>query len=163
MKIKLLQNCLDRTPKDCRLMGLDLGTKTIGIAISDAGQSIATPVATIKRTKFSKDIIELGKLVKEYEIGGYIIGWPLNMDGSEGAGCDRTRSFADEMTRNPEIFGNNPFIAYFDERLSTQSVDNSMDNRVDMKRSSKRNAKNSGLIDKLAAQIILQSALDSLI
>ena len=162
MKIELLQNCLERVPRNCRLMGIDLGTKTIGIAISDSGQSIATPLATIKRTKFSKDVVELGNIVKEYEIGGYIIGWPLNMDGSEGAGCDRVRSFADEFSRNVGIVGKNPFFAYCDERLSTQEVDNSMDKRVDMKRNSKKNAKKSGLIDKLAAQIILQSALDSL-
>lgn len=161
MKIELLKDCKDKAPKNCRLMGLDLGTKTIGVAVSDAGQSIATPVATIKRTKFSKDIVALGKLVKEFEIGGYILGWPINMDGSEGPRCDATRSFADEMSKMTEIFGSQPFIALQDERLSTHTVDNFLDNRVDMKKSSKRGAKDSGLVDQLAAQVILQCALDS--
>ena len=141
-------------------MGLDLGTKTIGVAISDTAQSIVTPVATIKRTKFSYDIIELSKHIKEFEIGGYILGYPLNLDGSRGARCDMVMSFADEMTKHPEIVGSHPFIALWDERLSTQSVDNFMDNRVDIGKKSKRGAKNSGLLDMLAAQVILQSALD---
>ena len=146
-------------PKNCRLMGLDLGSKTIGVAVSDAGQSIATPVTTIKRTKFSKDILELHKIIKEFEIGGYILGWPLNMDGSQGPRCDVTSSFADEMTKHPDIFGAQPFIALQDERLSTSEVDKFVHNRVDMKKSSKRGAKESGLTDQLAAQVILQGAL----
>ena len=162
MKIRELKDCGDGVPKNIRLMGLDLGTKTIGVAVSDAMQSIATPVTTIQRTKFSKDIVELEKLIKEFEVGGYILGWPLNMDGSEGPRCDATRSFADEMTNHPDIFGEKPFIAFWDERLSTRAVDNFLDKRVDMKKNSKRGAKDSGLIDQLAAQVILQSALDSL-
>jgi putative Holliday junction resolvase len=164
MKIKLLEECRDQMPKDVRLMGLDLGTKTIGVAISDAAQSIVTPVTTVKRTKFSCDILELEKHIKDFEIGGYILGWPLNEDGRRGARCDMVMSFADEMTKNPEIFGvyrdNRPFIALWDEGLSTQSVDNFLDNRVDMGKKSKRGAKDSGLLDMLAAQVILQSALD---
>ena len=160
MKIKLLEDCRDQMPKNRRLMGLDLGAKTIGIAISDAAQSIVTPVATIKRTKFSKDILALEEHIKDFEIGGYIIGWPLNMDGSRGARCDATMSFADEMTKHPDIFGSQPFIALWDERLSTRAVDNALDNRVDIGKKSKRGAKESGLLDKLAAQKILQSALD---
>lgn len=162
MKIKLFKDCKGNTPKNRRLMGLDLGAKTIGVAISDSAQSIATPVITIKRTKFSKDIMALKPIIEEFEIGGYIIGLPVSMDGTEGPRCDVSRSFADEMAKHPDIFGQNPFIALMDERLSTQTVDNAMDNRVDMKKSSKRNAKDNGLTDKLAAQIILQNALDSL-
>lgn len=143
-------------------MGLDLGAKTIGVAISDAEQSLATPVTTIKRTKFSKDIEALAPIIKEFEIGGYIIGYPLNMDGSEGPRCDATRSFADEMSKHPEIFGQNPFIALQDERLSTQAVDGFVESRVDMGKKSKRGAKESGLTDKLAAQGILQGALNDL-
>ncbi len=143
-------------------MGLDLGAKTIGVAISDAEQSLATPITTIKRTKFSKDIQALASIIEEFEIGAYIIGYPLNMDGSEGSRCDATRSFADEMCKHPEIFGENVFIALFDERLSTSAVDDFMDNRVDMGKKSKRGAKNSGLTDKLAAQGILQGALNEI-
>lgn len=137
-------------------MGLDLGSKTIGVAVSDAAQSIATPVTTIERTKFSKDMEALGKLISEFDIGGYILGWPLNMDGSEGRRCDAVRSFADEMTKRPKIFGQNPFIALWDERLSTQAVDEFLDKTVNMHRKNRKN-----VIDKLAAQVILQGALDS--
>lgn len=165
MKIRLLKDCKGNVPKNRRLMGLDLGTKTIGVAVSDTGQSLATPVTTIKRSKFSKDIEALAPIIKEFEIGGYIIGYPLNMDGSEGSRCDATRSFADEMTKHPEIFGRShnggPFIALQDERLSTQAVDNFVESRVDIKKKSKRGAKESGLTDMLAAQGILQGALDS--
>ena len=143
-------------------MGLDLGTKTIGVAVSDAMQSIATPVTTIERSKFSKDMEALGAIIKEFEIGGYILGLPLNMDGTEGGRCDATRSFADEMRQRPEIFGEKPFIALWDERLSTRTVDDFLDKRVDINRTKKRGAKESGLVDQLAAQVILQGALDSL-
>ncbi len=164
-KIKLLQDCLDQVPNNARLLGLDLGSKTIGMAISDAGQSLATPIGTIKRTKFSKDIVELLKTVQEFEVGGIILGWPVQMDGRTGARCDMVASFADELFRDASVqkaMGNPPFIALQDERLSTQSVDNFLDNRVDMKRKSKINAKDSGLKDALAAQIILQTALDGI-
>lgn len=144
-------------PKNCRLMGLDLGDKTIGVAVSDTMQSLATPVTTIARTKFAKDIVELGHLINEFEVGGYVLGWPLNMDGSTGGRCDVTRSFADEMGKHCEIFGANPVIALWDERLSTQSVDNFLDNTVNMRRKNRKN-----VIDKLAAQVILQGFLDSL-
>jgi len=162
-------------PKNTRLMGLDLGSKTIGVAVSDAMQNLATPLTTIKRTKFTKDIIALSRIIKEYEIGGYVLGWPLNMDGSQGPRCDVVKSFADEMARflegrhagKPEDamlkkIHETVFIALQDERLSTQEVDNFLDNRVDMKRSSKRGAKGDGLKDALAAQVILQGALDSI-
>lgn len=141
-------------------MGMDLGAKTIGIAISDSGQSLATPLTTIKRTKFSQDVLALKDIIKEYEIKGYILGWPINMDGSLSPRCDATHSFADEMKHHPDIFGQNPFIAFMDERLSTSEVDKFVENRVDINRTKRRGAKQSGLTDQLAAQIILQSALD---
>lgn len=141
-------------------MGIDLGAKTIGIALSDTDQKIAMPHTTIKRTKFSQDIIAIKKIIKDYEIVGYVLGWPLNMDGSEGPKCDAVRSFADEMKNHPDIFGTEPTIYFQDERLSTQTVDDFLDNRVDMKKSSKRGAKQAGLTDALAAQVILQNFLE---
>lgn len=162
MTIKLLKDCLGDVPKNTRLMGLDLGSKTIGVAVSDTGQSLATPVGTIKRTKFTNDIQELANYIQEFDVGGYVLGWPVNMDGSEGPRCDAVRSFADEMKNHADVFGADPFIALVDERLSTQTVDNFLDNRVDMGRKSKSGAKDSGLKDALAAQVILQGALDSL-
>lgn len=160
MTIKILRDCATQVPKNRRLMGLDLGSKTIGVAVSDATQSIATPLTTITRTKFTKDIGHLKPLIDEFEVGGYIIGLPLNMDGSEGPRCDATRSFADEIRKHPDIFGQNPFVALQDERLSTQAVDEFVESRVDMQKKSKRSAKMSGLTDQLAAQKILQAALD---
>lgn len=160
MKVRLFKDCREELPKGIRLMGLDFGKKTIGIAVSDGAQSIATPVTTIKRSKFAKDADALLAFIKEYEIGGLIVGWPLNMDGSIGPRCDATQSFVDELNKIEDFTQLNLFIAFHDERLSTRSVDNFVDSRVDMKRSSKINAKNSGLKDALAAQIILQSALD---
>jgi len=137
-------------------MGLDLGSKTIGVAVSDSAQSLATPVTTIQRTKMDKDCAELGKLIAEFRIAGFILGWPLNMNGSQGPRCDAVLSFADEMKKRPEIFGEDPFIALWDERLSTQAVDGYWDKPRD-----KRGNKEAGVTDKLAAQIILQGALDS--
>ncbi|HEU4839424.1 MAG TPA: Holliday junction resolvase RuvX, partial [Micavibrio sp.] len=89
MPIGLLKNIADTAPKGVRLLGLDIGTKTIGLAICDAGQSIATPLQTIRRTKFSEDLKALGKIACEYEVRGFVLGWPLNMDGSISGSCDR--------------------------------------------------------------------------
>lgn len=155
MKIKLVKNTLDTLPRNVRLMGLDLGSKTIGVAVSDSAQKLATPIATIKRVKFSKDILHLHQIIQEFEVGGYILGWPLNMDGSMGARCDATQSFADMMKQHPEIFGQNPFIAFHDERLSTHTVDDMLDKSVYMRRKDRKE-----VIDKLAAQVILQETLD---
>lgn len=96
MPIGLLKDIIEQTPQGVRLMGLDLGTKTIGVAVSDSGLSVSTPVTTI-RPEFASDLKELGKLVHEYEVGGFVFGWPLNMDGSISGSCDRVRSFIDEM------------------------------------------------------------------
>ena len=155
MPIGLLADIAVLRPKNIRLMGMDLGTKTIGLAFSDPAQSIATPFKTIERTKFSRDIVELQKIIRDYEVGGYVLGWPLNMDGSLGPRCDAVRSFADEMTNHPQVFGDNPWISLYDERLSTATVEDYLINSVDMSRT-----KREQVVDKLAAQVILQGALD---
>lgn len=156
MTIGLLKNIADTCPTNKALLGLDVGKKTIGLALSDPGQSIATPLQTIKRTKFSKDMIFLQGVIEEYEIGGFVVGLPINMDGSEGRRAQSVRDFSIEMQN---VLGNDSWIALWDERLSTVSVEESVDNFVE-KRKTKANAKASGLIDKLAAQVILQGALD---
>lgn len=143
-------------------MGLDLGEKTIGVAISDTGQRVATPVTTIQRRKFMADIQELGKIAADFGgVGGVVLGWPLNMDGSAGPRCDATRSFADELSRYPHILGMEQgadmWIALFDERLSTHSVEDFLIKDVDMSRTRRKQ-----VIDKLAAQVILQAALEHL-
>lgn len=164
-KIKNIQECLEAMPKNVRFMGLDIGTKTIGVAVSDAAQSIATPVGTIKRIKFSADVEALLNLIQEFEVKGLIFGWPVEMDGEVGKRCDMVISFADELSRHAGVhkaLGNPPFIALQDERLSTQAVDEFVQNRVDMGKKSKKGAKEKGLTDALAAQIILQTALDGI-
>ncbi len=156
MTIDLLKNIVDDVPVGARLLGLDVGKKTIGLAIGDVEYGVASPLETIKRTKFMKDMEVLSAIIREYEIGGFIIGYPVNMDGSTGARAQSIRDFAIEMEG---FLGGNQWIALWDERLSTVSGEESVNRFVD-KRKTKINAKASGLIDKLAAQVILQGALD---
>ena len=134
-----------------RLLGLDIGKKTIGLALSDAGLKIATPVKILYRTKFTPDVAELFSLVDEQNVGGLVLGWPLNMDGSAGPRCDSTRDFAHALMRIRDI----PIFLQ-DERLSTQAVESAMI-AADMTRN-KRAVRR----DALAAGWILQSALDAI-
>lgn len=138
------------SPK-ARLMGLDLGEKTIGLALSDTGLSIASPYRTIKRSKFSRDAAELLALAAKEGVGGFVIGLPLNMDGSEGPRVQSTRQF----TTNLEGLTGLP-MAFWDERLSTMAVTKTL---IAADRSRKRRK---DLVDKLAASYILQGALDFL-
>lgn len=137
---------------ESRLMGLDLGSKTIGLALSDTSLLIASPLKTIKRTTFTKDAEILESLFKNYDVGGIIVGLPINLDGSEGPRCQSTRQFAMNLLERQDI----P-IAFWDERLSTVAVERILIDEIDMTR--KRRAK---VIDKAAATYILQGALDSL-
>lgn len=158
MSVGLLKDLIAARPKGVALLGLDVGKKTIGLAVSDPGQSIATPLQTLARTKFSRDMEALKTVIDEYEIGGFVVGYPVNMDGGEGARAQSVRDFALEMQKT---LGPETWIALWDERLSTVSVEELVDNFVE-KRKTKVNAKASGLIDKLAAQVILQGALEYL-
>lgn len=152
---EIAQDC----PKNVRLMGIDVGTKTIGLALSDPAQSIVTPLKTIERKKFAHDMAQIGAVIQEFEVGGLVFGWPLNMDGSEGASCDRVRSMIDELEKNhTDQLGRVSWIALWDERLSTAAVHDFLIEEVDM--SHKRRG---DVVDKLAAQIILQGALESML
>lgn len=135
--------------RDQRLLGLDLGTKTIGVAVSDVNRTIATPLETIKRTKFKMDAARLMELARREEACAIILGLPVNLDGGEGPRAQATRAFA----RNIAAEGAPP-IALWDERLSTAAVERAM---IDADLSRKRRA---ALVDKLAAAFILQGALD---
>lgn len=161
MKPDFLKNIAASRPINIRLMGLDIGKTTIGLALSDPGQSFATPLETIKRTKFQKDMQQLAQIVAEFEVGGFVLGLPVNMDGTEGPRAQSVRDFAAEMARLSAVVGDAPWIAFWDERLSTVSVEDLVDKFVE-KRKKRVEAKSSGLIDKLAAQVILQGALDYL-
>ncbi|MBM3548454.1 MAG: Holliday junction resolvase RuvX [Alphaproteobacteria bacterium] len=134
-----------------RLLGLDLGTKTIGLAIADATHSIATPLDTIRRIKFTKDIEALFKVVDGRQVGALVLGLPLNMDGSEGPRCQSVRQFATNLMAKREIE-----IAFWDERLSTAAVTRTL---LDADASRKRRGE---LVDKMAAAYILQGALDAM-
>lgn len=148
-------------PKNVRLLGMDVGKKTIGLALSGFDHSFATPLQTIKRTKFSKDMEILAGVIAEYEVGGFVLGYPVHMDGTAGRRCQSIRDFAQEMLNHPNVVGAKPWLALWDERLSTDVVEELVDKSVD-KRKIKIKSKSSGLIDKLAAQLILQGALDYL-
>ena len=136
-------------PRFKRLMGLDLGTKTIGIAISDVERRIASPVETIRRTKFKADAAALLVLIAKHDVGAIILGKPLNMDGSQGPRVQATEAFA----RNLRTLTDLP-ILYQDERLSTAAVTRTL---IDADTSRARRAE---LVDKLAAAYILQGFID---
>lgn len=159
MTIGLLKDIAPKAPKGQRLLGIDVGAKTLGLALSDGGH-IATPLKTLNRTKLSQDALELAKIVRDYEVAGFIIGLPLNMDGSEGPRCQSVRDFAAELAKYPDVVGKTAWIAFWDERLSTASVEDFVDNSVGI---NQRKAKQQGITDKLAAQHILQGALDYLL
>ena len=130
-------------------MGLDLGTKTIGVAVSDRLLSSATPLHTIRRVKFSKDAEALLQIIADREIGAIILGLPRNMDGSEGPRCQSTRAFVRNLARLTDL----P-IGYWDERLSTVAAERAL---LEADTSRKRRAE---VIDHVAAGYILQGALD---
>ena len=136
-----------------RLMGLDVGRKTIGLALSDVRWRIASPLETVRRMRFKDDAARLFALLDEHGVGGLVLGLPINMDGTEGPRCQSLRQFASNLLALRDL----P-IAFWDERLSTQAVERMLVQEVDASR--KRRAE---LVDKLAAAYILQGALDSLI
>lgn len=138
-------------PEYRRIIGLDVGTTTIGIALSDISRMIASPMETITRTKFSKDIERLKAIITEQNVAGMVIGWPVNMDGSEGPRCQSTKQFA----KNVEAHVNLPSVMW-DERMSSMAVDKAM-LEADLSRQ-----KRDKHIDKLAASYILQGALEAM-
>jgi len=133
------------------LVGLDLGTVTIGVAVSDGMRSVATPLETIKRKKFGLDAARLLEICKGRDVRGIVLGLPMNMDGSEGPRCQSTRAFA----RNLEKLTDLP-IGYWDERLSTVAAERAL---LEADTSRKRRAE---VIDHVAAGYILQGLLDRL-
>ena len=136
-------------PKGARVMGLDLGTKTIGLALSDVERRIASPLETIRRTKFTADVEALLKLANKHGVAVLVIGLPLNMDGSEGPRVQATKAFSRNLaqkTQLPQFF--------WDERLSTAAV-----TRTLLEADASR-ARRGELVDKMAAAYILQGVID---
>lgn len=131
--------------------GLDLGTKTIGVAVSDSFLTVASPLETIRRKKFGVDAAQLLEIAKDRGLGGFVLGLPYNMDGTEGPRCQSTRAFARNLARLTEL----P-IGFWDERLSTVAAERAL-LEADTSR-----AKRAEVIDHVAAGYILQGVLDRL-
>lgn len=154
---KLERNVLDlaalpqRFRRFDRLMGIDLGTKTIGLALSDVERRLASPLETIARRKFTLDAEAMLKLAAKYEVAAFVIGLPLNMDGTEGPRSQATRAFVRAMAAKTPI----PLV-YWDERLSTAAVTRELIAQ-DVSR-----ARRAEVVDRMAAAYILQGALDRL-
>lgn len=144
-----VQEFADLVPPAGRLIGIDAGTKTFGLALSDVTRTIASPLETIIRRKFSLDMVRLFDLVREHQVGGLIVGFPANLDGTEGPRAQATRA----LSRNLNKLSDLPILLW-DERLTTQLAERML---IDADQSRKRRSE---VIDKLAATLILQSALD---
>ena len=142
-----------RLAKGERLLGLDVGAKTVGLALSDRGLTVASPLETLKRGKLIDDVAALDELCQARAVGGLVIGLPINMDGSEGPRCQSVRQFAANLADR----GLDLPVAFWDERLSTAAVERLLIAEADMTR--KRRAQ---VVDKMAAAYILQGALDAL-
>lgn len=151
MAVRKLADLPARLARESRLLGLDLGSKTIGLALSDVRRTIATPMETIRRSRFTRDAERLAAVIAEHDVGGLVIGLPVNMDGTEGPRCQSVRQFAANILERMEVE-----IAFWDERLSTAAVTRTMI-EADLSRAQRRQA-----VDKMAAAYILQGALDFL-
>ena len=139
----------ENLPSGQRLLGLDVGRKTIGLALSDITLTIASPLDTIKRTRFSDDADRLIRLIDEFAVGALVIGLPINMDGGEGRRCQSVRAFATNLMARIDID-----VCFWDERLSTLAAERML---IEADLARKRRGE---LIDKTAAAYILQGALD---
>jgi putative Holliday junction resolvase len=139
-------------PRHSPLVGLDLGEKTIGVAVSDATWLIASPLETIRKTKFTDDVNALFRLMETRHAGGIVIGLPVNMDGTEGPRAQSCRAFARNLLRVKDL----P-IAFWDERMSSMAVNRMLIDEADASR-----ARRAEVVDKAAAAWILQGALDRL-
>jgi putative holliday junction resolvase len=138
-------------PPNARLIGIDGGTTTLGLALSDVSRTIASPLETIQRTKFKNDAARLLALIAEHHVCGLVLGLPTNMDGSEGPRCQATRALARNLNALTPVA-----ILLWDERLTTAAAERML---IAADTTRKRRAE---VIDKLAATLILQGALDRL-
>jgi putative Holliday junction resolvase len=148
-QVLTLEELAPRLSRFDRLMGLDIGTKTIGLALSDVERRLASPLDTIRRRRFSEDAAILLKRAVEFEVAALVVGLPLNMDGSEGARVQSTRAFVRNLPDNLKI-------SFWDERLSTAAVTREL---IAQDASRRRRAE---VVDRMAAAYILLGALDRL-
>lgn len=136
-------------PRGARLIGIDVGSKTLGLALSDATRSIASGLVTLRRSRLAADLRRLLELATEHGVGGFVVGLPLNLNGSEGPRAQATRAFARNLAKLTPLS-----ILYWDERLSTAAAERAL---LEADTSRRRRA---AVIDKVAATLILQNALD---
>jgi putative Holliday junction resolvase len=139
-------------PQGLRLLGLDAGSKTVGLALSDASLIVASPLETLPRGKIGPLAEGLAKIIARHGVGGLVLGLPVSLDGTEGPACQSVRQLADNLDQRLETR-----IAFWDERLSTAAVERVLVDEADMGR-----ARRARLVDKMAAAYILQGALDAL-
>ncbi len=151
MVLAQIEDLAGRLGRGQRLMGIDLGTKTIGLALSDVERRLATPLETLERSRFSGDAAKLLARAKEFDVAAFVVGFPLNMDGSEGPRVQATRAFVRNLGKLSAI----PCVLW-DERLSTAAVTRALIAQ-DVSR-----AKRAEVVDRMAAAYILQGALDRL-
>lgn len=140
-------------PQNTRILCVDHGSKTLGLAMSDPAQGVATPYKTLPRRKMKQDVVAFQMVIQDYQIGALLFGYPLDQHGQPGPRAQSVRDYARALS---EQLPDQP-IALWDERLSTAAVDKFMINTVDMSRTKRKQN-----VDKLAAQFILQGALDFL-
>jgi putative holliday junction resolvase len=146
-----LEDLPARLSRGQRLMGIDLGTKTIGLALSDVERRLASPFETLKRGKFSADAAVLLDRAAKFDVAAFVMGLPLNMDGSEGPRAQATRAFVRNLAPMTSVA-----FVFWDERLSTAAV-----TRALIEQDASR-AKRAAVVDRMAAAYILQGALDRL-
>ena len=137
-------------PPSAPLVGLDLGEKTMGVAVSDGARMVASPLSLIRKTKFTQDAGALFKLMESRHAVGMVVGLPVNMDGTEGPRCQSVRAFARNILRLRDL----P-IAFWDERMSTMAINRLLISEADLNR-----ARRAEVVDKMAAAYILQGALE---
>ena len=146
---QLLDEFVASLPPGARLIGIDVGTKTLGLALSDATRTIASSLVTLRRSRLSNDLHQLLELTQRHGAGGFVVGLPLNLDGSAGPRVQATRAFVRNLAKATPL----P-VLYWDERLSTVAAERTL---LEADLSRKRRAE---VVDKVAATLILQGALD---
>lgn len=157
MTIVAIKELKAQLPPKTRLLGVDHGEKTLGLALSNPELTIATPFKTLERKKFTENLKQLAAICQEYEVRGFVIGLPVHMSGDEGRRAESVRSFGQNLYNARKDLGFDPVIAFWDERLSTSAVERFLIEQADVSRK-----RRDDVIDKLAAQHILQGVLDFL-
>ena len=146
-----MADLLAQLGRDQRLIGLDPGSKTIGVALSDVGRMIATPYGSLKRGKLMAMAVEIGAIARKQDAGGLVVGWPLSMDGSVGPAAQAARDWALALSDATELPA-----ALWDERLSSSAVNRFLIDELDLSR-----GKRAKIVDGMAAAYTLQAALDT--